>query len=223
MSDRFITFPVAVASLCLSAGLGVLGLKSQLSSLEPSFKFEDGSISDIYPVRNEGVSKQGRDIFVREGCSTCHTQFVRGESHYEIERGWAKRRGVPRDFLFESNAALGLTRLGPDLTNYGNADWGKTPKALPVPANRLDDARLLEYLFNPQKFARHTVMPSYRGLFEPVNARDTVIGGTVIVDEKGGKFVPTSDALSLVAYLKSLDRSAPLPEAAMAGVSPTKK
>jgi cytochrome c oxidase cbb3-type subunit 2 len=223
MSDRFITFPIALASVCLSAGIGVLGLKSQLASLEPSYKVEDGSVSDIYPVRNEGVSRQGRDIFVREGCATCHTQFIRGESHYEIERGWAKRRGVARDFLFESNASLGLTRLGPDLTNYGNPDWGKTPKALPLPANRLDDSRILEYLFNPRKFAKHTVMPSYRGLFEKVNARDTLVKALVVSDEKGDRFVPKPEAVALVAYLKSLDRSAPLPETAVAGVSPTKK
>lgn len=223
MSDRFITFPIALASVCLSAGIGVLGLKSQLASLEPSYKVEDGSVSDIYPVRNEGVSRQGRDIFVREGCATCHTQFIRGESHYEIERGWAKRRGVARDFLFESNASLGLTRLGPDLTNYGNPDWGKAPKALPLPANRLDDSRILEYLFNPRKFAKHTVMPSYRGLFEKVNARDTLVKALVVSDEKGDRFVPKPEAVALVAYLKSLDRSAPLPETAVAGVSPTKK
>jgi cytochrome c oxidase cbb3-type subunit II len=222
MSERFITFPVALASVCLSAGFGVLGLKSQLSSLEPSYKYEDGSVSDIYPVRNEGVSRQGRDIFVREGCATCHTQFIRGESHYEIERGWAKRRGVARDFLFESNASLGLTRLGPDLANYGNSDWGKTPKALPVASNRLDESRLLEYLFNPQKFAKHTIMPSYRNLFEKAHPRDTVLGAVVLTDTKGEKFVPTPDALSLVAYLKSLDRSTPLPEKAVVGVSPTK-
>jgi cytochrome c oxidase cbb3-type subunit 2 len=116
-----------------------------------------------------------------------------------------------------------LTRLGPDLTNYGNPDWGKTSKALSLPANRLDDSRILEYLFNPRKFAKHTVMPSYRGLFEKVNARDTLVKALVVSDEKGDRFVPKPEAVALVAYLKSLDRSAPLPETAVAGVSPTKK
>ena len=223
MSERFITFPVSLASVCLSAGIGVLGLKSQLSSLEPSYKYEEGSVSDIYPVRNEGVSRQGRDIFVREGCATCHTQFIRGASHYEIERGWAKRRGVARDFMFEVNATLGMTRLGPDLSNYGNPDWGKTPKALPVPANRLEESRILEYLFNPRKFSKHTVMPAYRNMFTRVHPRDTITAAASVTDEKGNKFVPTPDALALVAYLKSLDRSTSLPETAVAGVSPTKK
>jgi cytochrome c oxidase cbb3-type subunit 2 len=223
MSDRFISFPVALASVCVSAGVGVLGLKSQLSSLEPSYKYEDGVVSEIYPVRNEGVARQGRDVFIREGCATCHTQFIRGESHYEIERGWAKRRGVARDFLFESNVSLGLTRLGPDLANYGNVDWGKSPKALPVASDRLDDSRILEYLFNPKKFAKHSIMPAYRGLFEKLHNRETVTGSVVLTDSRGEKFVPKADALTLVSYLKSLDRSTPLPETAVAGVSPTKK
>lgn len=223
MSERFSTFPIALTAVCLSAGLGVLGLQSQLSSLEPTFKLDDGVVSDVYPVRNEGVARQGRDIFVREGCATCHTQFVRGESHYEIERGWGKRRGVARDFLFESNASLGMTRLGPDLANYGNADWGKAAKGLGVPANRLDEARLLEYLFNPRKFSKHTIMPSYQGLFERVHERETVVAAFTVKDDHGNSFTPKAEAFALVAYLRSLDRSVPLPETAVAGVLPVKK
>ena len=62
---------------------------------------------------------RGREVYKREGCVYCHTQFVR---YQDREGGEMVQAG---DFVHETPHLLGTERTGPDLSNVG----GKYPDA----------------------------------------------------------------------------------------------
>lgn len=62
---------------------------------------------------------RGREIYKREGCVYCHTQFVR---YQDREGGEMVQAG---DYVYETPHLLGTERTGPDLSNIG----GKYPDA----------------------------------------------------------------------------------------------
>lgn len=83
---------------------------------------------------------RGRNIYRREGCFYCHTQFVR---YQDREAGEMVQAG---DYLYEAPHVLGTERTGPDLSNVG----GKYP-----------DEWHHAHHFNPRKVKPGSIMPSY--------------------------------------------------------------
>lgn len=120
----------------------------------------------------------------------------------DIQRGWGKRASVSQDFLYDYPLQLGTLRVGPDLANYAL-------RAAP-------DALVLQHLYNPQSTMPKSMMPAYRYLF---NRRKLPEGEKPEADalpahlEPGYEITPKPNALKLLAYLKSLNASAPLIEA----------
>lgn len=92
-------------------------------------------------------AERGRQIYVREGCFYCHTQFTRLQ-----DRGYGPLVKAG-DFVWETPHQLGTARTGPDLTNEGNrmaSEWQKT------------------HLINPRAVKPGSIMPS----FSYLSARD---------------------------------------------------
>jgi cytochrome c oxidase cbb3-type subunit 2 len=186
--------------------------KAQLGGLQPQTD-EDGS--DIYPVNNSGIAAHGRKVYVSEGCFYCHTQLVRDEdAGSDIDRGWAGpvlgkgRRTVARDYIFDNQSVLGLTRNGPDLANEGTRQIDGKP---------VTAAWLYAHLYNPRVEAPDSIMPSYRYLFQKrkiVSERsaDALDLKDADAAPDGYEIVPSLEAKALVAYLLSLDRTHPLKE-----------
>jgi cbb3-type cytochrome c oxidase subunit II len=56
---------------------------------------------------------RGRDIYRREGCFYCHSQFTR---YQDRESGEMVEAG---DYVYETPHVLGTERTGPDLSNIG--------------------------------------------------------------------------------------------------------
>jgi len=83
---------------------------------------------------------QGRDIYRREGCFYCHTQFNR---YQDREGGEMVRAG---DYVNETPHILGTERTGPDLSNIG----GKYP----------DEWHWAHHV-NPRKVKPGSIMPSF--------------------------------------------------------------
>ncbi len=211
----------------LSFGVAVLAPHLQLGPLSPSFKEEDGQISEIYPVANSSVSA-GRDVYVSQGCQACHSQVVQGPEAADIERGWGVRRTVARDYLFEEQPVVGASRLGPDLTNVGSSVWRNEPEAdIHRPAKR-DAAWQLLHLYHPTAVIDSSVMPAYPHLFEKrkVSGQSSPLALNLpakLQPEPGYEIVPTPEGKALVAYLGSLDRSHPLKEAGAIAKAPAAK
>ncbi|MEQ8473235.1 MAG: cytochrome-c oxidase, cbb3-type subunit I [Marinoscillum sp.] len=90
----------------------------------------------------------GRDIYVREGCYTCHSQMVR-PFRSETERyGEYAKAG---EFVYDHPFQWGSKRTGPDLLRVG----GKYP-----------DSWHYYHMLDPTSMSPGSIMPPYPWLFE---------------------------------------------------------
>ena len=141
------------------------------------------------PTVNE---QRGRDIYVSEGCSYCHTQNVRPLVQDKI----FGRPSVAGDYAYDTPQLLGTERTGPDLSNIG--------------ARQPSDVWQYIHLWNPRALVHASIMPRYSWLFE-VRAQASPGDVTVPVPAgfgpEKGVVVATKDAQDLVAYLKSLKQT----------------
>jgi cytochrome c oxidase cbb3-type subunit I/II len=100
---------------------------------------------------------QGRDIYVREGCYTCHSQMIR-PFRYEVMRyGEYSKAG---EFVYDHPFQWGSKRTGPDLARIG----GKYP-----------DSWHFNHMLDPTSMSPGSVMPKYPWLFR----RDLDISSTI--------------------------------------------
>ena len=129
----------------------------------------------------------------------------------DIARHWGARRSVAADYLYEYPVQVGNSRLGPDLSNVGvrapAGDWQ------------------LHHLYDPRTVVPGSIMPAYRYLFEtrPIGRKpspDALTLAGQFAPKAGYEIVPTSEALSLVAYLQSLKVDAALFEAPATPTAP---
>jgi cytochrome c oxidase cbb3-type subunit II len=97
--------------------------------------------SDIYRPRS-ALEERGRALYVANGCTYCHTQFVRN-----VDWGLgAERVAVSGDYVGEQPHLLGSERTGPDLSQEG----GEHP----------DDWHLAHYT-DPRSVRPESIMPSF--------------------------------------------------------------
>jgi cytochrome c oxidase cbb3-type subunit I/II len=95
----------------------------------------------------------GRDIYVREGCYTCHSQMIR-PFRFETERYGEYSK--PGEFIYDHPFQWGSKRTGPDLHRQG----GKYPHSWHY--NHMED---------PQTMSPGSIMPPYAFMIE--NLLDT--------------------------------------------------
>jgi cytochrome c oxidase cbb3-type subunit II len=156
-------------------------------------------------IAQQRLIREGREIYVKNGCVYCHSQQVRDPAFTtDVERGWGDRATVPADYVLDSPHTLGTSRTGPDLINVGQ---------------RLPDAQWhLIHLYDPRALVEWSIMPAHPFLFEERNPGD-VRQGERVIDIPGprapeGKLVVAKpQALALVEYLLSLKRNYPVPGA----------
>jgi cytochrome c oxidase cbb3-type subunit I/II len=158
----------------------------------------------------------GRDIYVREGCYTCHSQMVRPMRAEILRYGEWSRAG---EYAYEHPFQLGSRRIGPDLHRVG----GKYP-----------DAWHYEHMRDPRSTSPGSTMPAYRWLHrDRIDVRDVqasvralrragvpyteadVEGVEQQMAEQGAKIVqslasmgiqtePDREIIALIAYLQRL-------------------
>jgi cytochrome c oxidase cbb3-type subunit 2 len=208
MSRSSYLFAGIFGSFAVSCFALVLVPQMQLGGLQANVDEEN---NDVYPVNNP---RQGRRVYLTEGCQYCHSQQVRDPQYgTDLERGWGPRRSVARDYFYENEPALGTSRLGPDLANVGGKDWRNEDKDDPRKPVRRDAAWHYLHLYNPRAVVTESNMPPYRYLFTKRKITGQRSNDALNVDvENGFEIVPKAAAMHLVAYLRSLDRGHPLPE-----------
>ena len=94
------------------------------------------------------LEQAGRDIFVREGCYTCHSQMIR-PFRDEVER--YGHYSLAAESMYDHPFQWGSKRTGPDLARVGN---------------RYSDEWHVQHLKNPQSVVPESVMPKYSFLAE---------------------------------------------------------
>lgn len=93
---------------------------------------------------------EGRDIYIREGCHTCHTQMIRP---FRAETERYGHYSVAGEQVYEHPFLWGSKRTGPDLARVGNRysdDWQRA------------------HLYNPRNVVPESKMPAYPWLFTAI-------------------------------------------------------
>lgn len=121
-----------------------------LAELVPQFYLDETTkpIEGLKPL--SAVELEGRDIYIREGCHTCHTQMVR-PLRAEVER--YGHYSVAGESVYEHPFLWGSKRTGPDLARVGG---------------RYSDAWHKKHLYNPRNVVPESNMPSFPWLFDAV-------------------------------------------------------
>lgn len=119
-----------------------------LVELVPLFflKQTNEPIAGLKPL--PALELEGRDIYIREGCNTCHSQMIR-PLRAETER--YGHYSVAGELVYNHPFLWGSKRTGPDLARVGKRysdDWHRA------------------HLFNPRDVVPESNMPSFPWLFE---------------------------------------------------------
>lgn len=162
-------------------------------------------VRDIAPAEGlkpyTSAQLRGREVYIANGCVYCHTQQPRAQGFGpDLARGWG-RATVAADYAYDRPHLLGTMRTGPDLMNIG--------------VRQPSEQWHLGHLYQPRAYVPGSIMPSYPFLFE-LKTSDQVAPGEVQVQlppgqsPRGQVVVARPEAMDLVRYLQSLDRSYPV-------------
>ncbi|OPY66860.1 MAG: Cytochrome C oxidase, mono-heme subunit/FixO [Syntrophorhabdaceae bacterium PtaU1.Bin034] len=130
-------------SLLIGGGLVVFTAVLLISVIVPWATIKE-TPSDIFRPRTE-LENLGRKIYVENGCTFCHTQFIR---NIDWEHG-AERIARSGDYVQDRPHLLGSERTGPDLSQEG----GERP----------DDWHLAHFI-NPRYTRPESIMPAFEFL-----------------------------------------------------------
>lgn len=123
-------------------------LVGSLVELVPTFMVKSNvpTIESVKPYTS--LELEGRDIYIREGCVSCHSQLVR-PFRSETERyGEFSKSG---EFVYDHPFLWGSKRTGPDLHREG----GKYP-----------DSWHYHHMREPSSMSPGSIMPNYAWLLE---------------------------------------------------------
>ncbi len=109
----------------------------------------DSNIPTITSVKPyTPLELEGRDLYMREGCVSCHSQMVR-PFRSEVERyGEYSKAG---EYVYDHPFLWGSKRTGPDLHRLGN---------------KYSDNWHFNHMYNPQSTSPGSIMPSYQWLIK---------------------------------------------------------
>lgn len=138
--ERNIGLMIVLTILAVSFGgfVEIVPLMAQRTVTEPI----DG-LKPLTPLQLEG-----RDIYIREGCTVCHSQMIR-PLRAEVER--YGHYSVAGELVYDHPFVFGSKRTGPDLARVGGLysdDWHRA------------------HLFDPRSVVPGSNMPAYAWLFE---------------------------------------------------------
>lgn len=182
----------------LAGGMTMLGIATSALVVIPYMTVRDAPPTPgLKPYTS--VQLRGRAEYIRQGCVYCHSQQPRARAAApDAQRGWG-RATVAGDYAYDTPHLLGTMRTGPDLMNIG--------------VRQPSEQWHLGHLFQPRAYVPGSIMPSYPFLFE---LKERAERGDVEVTLPAGwapagkAVIASREALDLVAYLQSLDRSFPV-------------
>jgi len=195
--------------------------------LVPPFYLQ-GTIQPIAGIRPYSpLEQEGRDIYIREGCNTCHSQQVRP---MKTETDRYGRYSMAGEGVYDRPFLWGSRRTGPDLARVG----GKYPDAWHW--IHLRDPREIEPRSNMPSFAflldrpldtslTRRKLEVLRSLGHPYSD-DEIANAAARAQEQAAAIAASlrrdglglsdanahSEAIALIAYLQSLGRAIALAE-----------
>jgi len=133
-------------SLLLVIGIVLVVSIGGLVEIAPLFWLES-TIEKVQGVRPyTPLELAGRDVYIREGCYTCHSQMVR-PLRDEVER--YGHYSLAAESMYDHPFQWGSKRTGPDLARVGG---------------KYSDSWHRDHLIDPRSVVPESVMPPYRFL-----------------------------------------------------------
>ena len=177
------------------------GLVQVLPSLFQESLKTPGANTQVY----KPLELVGRDIYIREACSTCHSQQIR-PLVAEVQRyGTFSRAG---EFVYDRPFLWGSKRTGPDLHRIGGKytdDWHRI------------------HMINPRDVVPNSIMPAYPWLAERMaSASNDIVTKLRVLQSLGHPYsdadiekAPSmlngkSELDALIAYLQVLGTAYPV-------------
>lgn len=220
------SFRTFILGLSASFGIAWLGMVIipffKMRNLPPIELSEavDGATGIFYPKRTGRVA-DGAQVYAENGCYLCHTQVVRptyaGNDLYrpdwgglkaDPDRGDTRRETNAYDFVGERFAQIGISRVGPDLSNIGR-------RVESIYAAGGDAERwLLKHRYNPRHLPERwkSTCPPSRYMFTKQKVDGVEAEYAIPIGNDGHwEAVPTPEAKALVSYLLSLKKDQPVP------------
>jgi cytochrome c oxidase cbb3-type subunit 2 len=161
------------ATLLLVGTLLVVSIGG-LVQITPLFYLEN-TIEKVEGMRPYApLELAGRNIYIREGCYTCHSQMIR-PFRDEVER--YGHYSLAAESMYDHPFQWGSKRTGPDLARVGN---------------RYSNEWHVQHLIEPRSVVPESVMPSYAFLKEtPLQVKN--VSYDLIANRRVG--VPYSDEM----------------------------
>jgi cytochrome c oxidase cbb3-type subunit 2 len=194
--EKNIGLLIVLTILVISIGglVQIIPLYFQKSTTEP--------VPGVKPY--SAMELAGRDIYIREGCSTCHSQMVRP---FRAETERYGHYSVAGEFVYDRPFLWGSKRTGPDLHRVGG---------------RYSDEWHYVHLMNPRDVVPESNMPAYPWLADrALDGADIQQKMRVLKDWAGHPYTDdeitqAADAVNgktemdaVIAYLQSLGIHAP--------------
>jgi cytochrome c oxidase cbb3-type subunit II len=133
-------------SIALAIGILIAGGIGGAVEIVPLFTIDE-TVEDVPDMRiYTPLEQAGRDIYVREGCYTCHSQMIR-TLRDEVDRWGPYSLAV--ESKYDHPHQWGSKRTGPDLARVGG---------------KYSDAWHVAHLYYPRDVVPESVMPAYRWL-----------------------------------------------------------
>lgn len=119
-----------------------------LVEIVPLFYIQD-TIEKVEGVRPyTPLEQRGRDIYIREGCYTCHSQMIRPFRDEHMRYG---HYSLAAESKYDHPFQWGSKRTGPDLARVGR---------------KYSNAWHTQHLINPRDVVPESIMPNYPWLVE---------------------------------------------------------
>ena len=155
----------SIGSLAIGAGFALVTLAMFVQGFLPAMLPESRSkevsravrtdLGDVKWVRYDasdytGLERLGREVYIREGCWYCHSQYVRPVTGEDLRWGPVSEAG---EYAYDLPHLFSTRRIGPDLTRVG-LKYG-------------DDWHYAHH-WDPRLVVPDSIMPSFRWLFTRV-------------------------------------------------------
>lgn len=158
--------------IALFSGVGFITLASftqgVLPMLEPQTtttqvtRVVRTDLGELKWMRSEAVDytdaeKHGRDLYIREGCVYCHSQYIRPVAGEDMRWGPVTQAG---EYAYDTPHLFSTRRIGPDLSRVGL---------------KYSDEWHYAHFWDPRSFIPDSIMPRFKELFDEVDERVAIV------------------------------------------------
>lgn len=144
------------SGVVVGAGIVLFGLAVGTQGIAPyvTNKQQRAHVTDVVADTQISVpdytplEERGREVYIREGCWYCHSQFVRPVTGENFRWGPVSQNG---EYVHDLPHLFSTRRIGPDLTRVGR---------------RYSDGWHAAHHWNPRAVKKDSIMPRFPWLFE---------------------------------------------------------